>query len=305
MSIAYTVALCTHNHADRLTRTLADLPQIRSPEAAWEFLVIDNGSRDITPQLLAGHAWPAGWDVRVVREEKLGLSNARNRAIAEARGDYIIFLDDDETADPDWLCAYERLIRTTQADAFGGRIRVLFEEDFRPPWLSDELLGFLGELNRADAIVPLTERGTSFYGGNFGFRRVLAGQVGGFDAMLGRKGSDNTGGEEVDFYRRLLAAGCKVWWTPEAVIHHRIQAEKLNRSYFRDLHYRQGRMEAIRERGAGSRLPPAYLYGQLLRAVLAVLNDFSAGGRNATLRREMNVAYFLGRILGCALGPRG
>lgn len=304
MSVFFTVALCTHNHADRLTRTLADLPQISPPAAVWEFLIIDNGSRDATPALLASHTWPAGWDVRVVREEKLGLSNARNRAIAEARGEYIIFLDDDETADPDWLCAYERLIRATGADAFGGRIRVLFEEDFRPPWLSDELLGFLGELNRADAIVPLTDRGTSFYGGNFGFRRVLAGQVGGFDAMLGRKGGDNTGGEEVDFYRRLLAAGCKVWWTPEAVIHHRIQAEKLNRGYFRDLHYRQGRMEAIRERGAGSRLPPVYLYGQLLRAMLAVWRDFRAGGRNATLRREMNVAYFLGRILGWALGPR-
>lgn len=304
MSIAYTVALCTHNHADRLTRTLADLPQVRPPAAAWEFLVIDNGSRDATPQLLAGHAWPAGWNVRVVREEKLGLSNARNRAIAEAHGDYIIFMDDDETADPDWLCAFERLIESTGADAFGGRIRVLFEEDFRPPWLSDELLGFLGELNRAEAIVPLTERNTSFYGGNFGFRRLLVNQVGGFDAMLGRKGGDNTGGEEVDFYRRLLAAGCKVWWTPEAVIHHRIQAEKLNRRYFRDLHYRQGRMEAIRERGKGSRVPPIYFFGQLWRSLIAVGRDFSAGGRNATLRREMNVAYFLGRILGWAVGPR-
>ena len=81
--------------------------------------------------------------------------------------------------------------------------------------------------------------------------------------MLGRKGTDNTGGEEVDFYRRLLDAGFKVWWTPEAVIHHRIQAAKLDRRYFLDLHYRMGRMEAIRKRGTGSRLPPRYLFGQL------------------------------------------
>ena len=304
MSIFFTVALCTHNHSDRLQRTLAELPRIRPPDESWEFVVIDNGSRDATPQLLAAHAWPVGWDVRVVREEKLGLSNARNRAIAEARGEYIIFLDDDETADPDWLCAYERLIRATGADAVGGRIRVLFEEDFRPSWLSDELLGFLGELNRADAISPLTDHGTSFYGGNFGFRRTLAERLGGFDTMLGRNGSDNTGGEEVDFYRRLLAAGCKVWWTPEAVIHHRIQAEKLNRGYFRDLHYRQGRMEAIKGRGAGSRVPPAYLFSQLVRAMISVWREFSAGGCNATLRQEMNVAYFLGRIIGWALAPR-
>jgi len=304
MTLTYTVALCTHNHADRLERTLADLPRIHLPKAGWEFLVIDNGSRDATPELLAHHIWPSGWEVRVVREEKLGLSNARNRAIAEARGDYIIFVDDDETADPDWLCAFERLIETVQPDAFGGRIKVLFEDDIRPTWLSDELLGFLGELNRSDGIVPLAEQNTSFYGGNFGFRRVVCDTVGAFDAMLGRKGTDNTGGEEVDFYRRLLAAGFKVWWTPEAVIHHRIQAVKLNRRYFRDLHYRQGRMEATRLRGSASRLPPWYLYGQLLRACLAVWRDLRAGGRNATLRREMNVAYFVGYLLGWGFGPR-
>jgi glucosyl-dolichyl phosphate glucuronosyltransferase len=303
MSLAYSVALCTHNHANRLERTLADLAKLKQPQAPWEFLVIDNGCRDATPELLARHAWPANWQVRVVREERLGLSNARNRAITEAKGEYIIFMDDDETADPDWLCAYERLILDKQPDAFGGRIRVLFE-DMRPPWLTDELLGFLGELNRFETIAPLIEPGTSFYGGNFGARRSVCAIVGGFDSMLGRKGSDNTGGEEVDFYRRLLAAGFKVWWTPEAVIHHRIQAAKLERNYFLDLHYRMGRMEAIRKRGMGSRLPPPYLFGQILRALGAVWKDYRRSGRNATLRKEMNVAYFYGQIGGWAFGPR-
>ena len=303
MSIAYTVALCTHNHADRLVRTLADLALLKSPRQPWEFLVIDNGCRDETPKLLAHHAWPSGWEVRVVREEKLGLSNARNRAIAEARGEYVIFMDDDETADPDWLCAYERLINAHHPDAFGGRQVVLFE-DTRPPWLRDELLGFLGELNRSDRIMPLTDPYTPFYGGNFGFRKAVCERVGNFDAMLGRKGADNTGGEEVDFYRRLLDAGFSVWWTPEATIHHRIQAAKLERGYFHELHYRMGRMEAIRKRSMGSRLPPPYLFGQLTRAVGAVISLWRQSGRDATLRKEMNVAYFLGQIQGWAFGPR-
>jgi len=301
MTPAYTVALCTHNHADRLLRTLAELPGIRPPRAAWELLVIDNASRDGTPEILANNPWPAGWTVRVLREEKLGLSNARNRAIREARGEYVIFIDDDETADPDWLCAFERLIEAQAPDAFGGRIEVLFE-DPRPAWLRDELLGFLGQLNRHPAIAPLSEPGDSFYGGNFGFRKSVCERVGAFDADLGRKGTDNTGGEEVDFYRRLLAAGFKVWWTPEAVIHHRIQTAKLDRRYFIDLHYRQGRMEAVRRRGNRSRLPPRYLVGQMARAVLAVWQAFRAGGRDATLRREMNVAYFVGYINGWLFG---
>jgi glycosyltransferase involved in cell wall biosynthesis len=301
MSVAYTVALCTHNHADRLERTLADMATLRPPRRAWELLVIDNGCTDATPQLLQRHRWPDGWAVRVVREEKLGLSNARNRAVADALGEYLIFMDDDETPDPDWLCAYERLIDRHAPDAFGGRIRVLFEDD-RPAWLRDELLGFLGEVNRADEVVPLTGPHTSFYGGNFGFRRDVCERVGLFDSALGRKGTVNIGGEEVDFYHRLLEAGLRVWWTPEAVIGHRIQAAKLNRRYFYDLHFRMGRVEAVRTRSGGPQLPPRYLFGQLLRAMRAALQQRVREGGYATVRREMNVAYFVGQINGWASG---
>jgi len=301
MSIAYTVALCTHDHADRLVRTLADLRSLRAPAASWELLFVDNACSDATLSMLEREAWPPEWRVRVVREERLGLSNARNCALREAQGDYVIFVDDDETPDPDWLRAFETLIRDHAPDAFGGRIEVLFEGD-RPAWLSDELLGFLGQLNRADTVVSLTDPGTSFHGGNFGLRRKLCETVGLFDPDLGRKGADNTGGEEIDFYRRLLAGGCKVWWTPDAVIFHRIQADKLKRSYFLDLHYRQGRMEAIRRRGSASRVPPKYLIPQLWRALQALLVQWSARGRNATVRKEMNVAYFLGYLSGWAFG---
>lgn len=303
MSSAYTVALCTHNHARRLTRTLDDLRALQAPRAPWELLIVDNGCTDATASLLSRQQWPDGWRVRVVHESKLGLSNARNCAIREARGEFLIFIDDDETPDPGWLCAYEQLIEAKKPDAFGGRIDVLFEGD-RPAWLRDDLLGFLGQLNRADEVVTLTGQGTSFHGGNFGFRKSVCDRIGDFDALLGRKGTDNTGGEEVDFYRRLLGAGHSVWWTPHAVIHHRIEVEKLNRRYFLDLHYRQGRMEGLRRRGAGSRVPPRYLIPQLGRAVMAVGRQWAAEGRNSTVRKEMNIAYFAGYIYGWAFGQR-
>jgi len=301
MSIAYTVALCTHNHADRLVRTLADLRALRMPEMSWELLFIDNACSDATPGMLASQTWPPGWQVRVIREEELGLSNARNCAVREARGEYIIFIDDDETPDPGWLRAFESLVREHAPDAFGGRIEVLFEGR-RPPWLAEELLGFLGQLNRADTTVPLTKPDTSFHGGNFGFRRTVCEAVGAFDAALGRRGTDNTGGEEVDFYRRLLRGGFKVWWTPEAVIFHRIESAKLKRGYFLDLHYRQGRIEAIKRRGSGSRIPPRYVLGQLGRAMAGFLQQWRTTGRDTTVRKEMNVAYFVGHIAGWAFG---
>ncbi len=174
-NVAITLALCTHNHADRLGRTLDDLASLQHPECAWELLVIDNGSTDATSSLLAETGWrPPGVPVRVVGEDRLGLSNARNRALQEMAGEYIVFMDDDETPGPGWLRAYHEAIAAYRPDAIGGRIEVLFEGE-RPSWLGDELLGFLGQLDHGEARW-LADRSTTIFGGNFGVqaRRVRA-----------------------------------------------------------------------------------------------------------------------------------
>ena len=300
-----TVALCTHNHAERLARTLNALAQLVPPGCPWELLIVDNASTDGTGHLVAASDWrtPA-MSVRVVRERKLGLSNARNRAIQEATGEYIVFMDDDETPDPHWLGAYERIILAERPDALGGRIEVMFEDGEHPAWLQDDLLGFLGQLRHGDTARRLTAPDTPIFGGNFVFRKDIFERIGAFDIGLGRKGSANTGGEDTEIYRRMIAFGCNVWWVPDAVIHHRIQVAKLRRRYFLDLHFRQGRTEGMRKRGAGSRIPPVYLLPQLWRATRGALSERFRLGRNASLRREMNVAYFLGYIFGWAFGDR-
>ena len=300
-----TVAICTHNHRQRLERTLRGLTQLVPPACPWELLIVDNASTDGTLQLASASDWrtPA-MNVRVVREEKLGVANARNRAIQEATAEYIVFMDDDETPDPHWLNTYERVILAERPDALGGGIEVMFEDAWRPAWLQDELLGFLGQLAHGSAAHRLVAPDTPIFTGNSAYRKEIFARIGGFDAGLGRKGSANTGGEDTEIYRRMIDSGCKVWWVPDAVIHHRIQAGKLRRSYFLDLHFRQGRIEGARKRGAASRFPPAYLLPQLGRAIKSALSERFRRGGNASLRKEMNVAYFLGYILGWASASR-
>lgn len=293
-----TLALCTHNHADRLPCTLEALHLLKIPSNSWEIVVVDNASSDETPQLLTKTDWhPKDVSVRIVREEKLGLSHARNCAIREARGDYIVFIDDDETPDPSWLSAYERAINAYAPDALGGRIEVMFEHGERVAWLQDELLGFLGRLNHGEGRW-LSEPATPIYGGNFAFRRSVFSEIGGFDTELGRKGTANIGGEDTEIYRRLLKGGYKVRWVPEAVIYHRIQVDKLKRGYFLGLHYRQGWMEGARKREKAVRLPPIYLLSQLMRAVKRALAQRLRQGKDFSLRLEMNAVYFLGFLLG-------
>lgn len=95
------VILCTHNpRQDYLDRTLAALQAQDLPREQWEFLIIDNRSAEP----LAGRldlSWHAGG--RIVREDKLGLTPARLRGIAEARGALLVFVDDDNVLDGDYL----------------------------------------------------------------------------------------------------------------------------------------------------------------------------------------------------------
>lgn len=297
--IEYSVILCTHNHAARLKTTLLSLNDLQQPESNWELLIINNASTDETGQILRNSDWkPAEVPVRIINEPKLGLSNARNRGISESTGRYLIFLDDDETPHPNWLIEYERGIRTWDPDALGGRIEVLFEQGDRPAWLQDELLGFIGQLSHGPEEKRLTERGTPIFGGNFGFRKTVFDAIGKFDEGLGRMGEVNSGGEDTEIYRRMIEAGLVVRWLPDAVIYHRIQASKLKKSYFLDLHFRQGRMEGYRKRGRQSRIPPLYLIPQFGRAVSAALSQRFRFGRDFSLRKEMNVAYFAGYITG-------
>src|SRR5215207_383576 len=92
--IKVTIAIPTYNRADFLRQTLAGIATQQFPREHFEVLVIDNNSRDHTRAVVAefatGHPAP-----RYIRETAQGLDHARNRAILEARGDVILFGDDD------------------------------------------------------------------------------------------------------------------------------------------------------------------------------------------------------------------
>lgn len=95
------VILCTHNpRQDYLDQTLTALRAQDLPREQWELLIIDNRSADP----LAGRL-DLGWHpgARIVREDQLGLTPARLRGIAEAKGDLLVFVDDDNVLDSDYL----------------------------------------------------------------------------------------------------------------------------------------------------------------------------------------------------------
>ena len=137
-----TVAICTLNRAESLRRTLDSVAATRvADELAWELIVVNNNSTDHTDAVIAEYR--GRLPLRRELEPLQGHSNARNRAIVAARGEYIVWTDDDVIVGARWLAAYaEAFRRWPDGVVFGGRIIPRYE----PPvvkWIaqSERVLG--------------------------------------------------------------------------------------------------------------------------------------------------------------------
>ncbi len=115
---ALSVILCTHNpRRDFLSRTLSALQGQTLPVSAWELLVVDNASQPPVADLADLRWHPAA---RVLLESELGLTPARLRGIAEARGELLVFVDDDNLLAPDYLeCALAQVERHPRIAVWG------------------------------------------------------------------------------------------------------------------------------------------------------------------------------------------
>ena len=216
-----TVAICTRNRAGFLEQAVRSvLPQITDDT---EVLIVDNASTDETPKMAAQLA-ATNPRVTICRENELGLSAARNMALARARGQYVIFLDDDAVAEPGWLAAYRGLLGKALSGniaAAGGAVCPRYETAL-PVWLDPRA----HKLEGSESPHAFDGPGGP-WGCNFALHRARAIEAGGFDPAYGRKGRSMAAHEETDLFQRLNRAGYEVWWLPEARIRHWVAKERL------------------------------------------------------------------------------
>lgn len=126
------VITCSHNpRADYLTQVIAALQSQTLARQDWEYLLIDNASVDpLAPRV--DLSWQP--NARHVREEKLGLTHARLRGISEARGAILVFVDDDNVLDADYLRQVVEVgSKHPTIGAWGGQRLPQFEQE-PPAW---------------------------------------------------------------------------------------------------------------------------------------------------------------------------
>lgn len=182
--------------------------------------------------------------IKIVESNGFGLSNARNTGIECAKGDIIVFIDDDAWADKRWL---ENMLRNYDGDkvwGVGGKVVPVFDGE-RPKWLPKEL----------DWIVGCTYKGMpegkaevrNPIGANMSFRKEAFEVAGLFRTEVGRYGKKLLGSEEAEFSMRLkkVKPDIKILYDPEAIVYHRVPKNRTKFRYMLRRAYYEGYSKAI------------------------------------------------------------
>lgn len=216
------VVICTLNNSNSLKITANQILQneVDVPKD-FELLIIDNNSTDDTASVI--EQLPISRiDIRAIKEEKTGISYARNRAINEAKGTHIIFTDDDAEIPINWLRNYQLIIDSKMPDAIFGRVIPIWRHA-KPWWYDEYFSGFFAHLDYGDKNFFITNKKTPFFTKNCCINVSKVKDIGGFDIQLGRKGDSLAGGEDTLLFNQLIDSGASVYYSCEVDVGHRLK----------------------------------------------------------------------------------
>jgi O-antigen biosynthesis protein len=190
-----------------------------------EVIVVDNRPEAAAVSVVLAEHFADDARVKYVQEIRAGLSYARNKGLALAKGEFVVFTDDDVVVDGAWVRAIASAFTPGVSCVTGlimplaidTPIQALFEQ-FAGFGKGLEHRSFQMADNHDDPLFPYAA-GTFGSGANTALRRSVALRLGGFDVKLGA-GTAACGGEDLDMYIKLLLAGEKIVYSPAAVLFH-------------------------------------------------------------------------------------
>ncbi|MDA8098005.1 MAG: glycosyltransferase family 2 protein [Nitrospiraceae bacterium] len=215
------VCICTFRRPDLLARLLERLRDQRSDGAfTYSLVVVDNDRTESARPVVEGFSASSVVPVRYCVEPEQNIALARNKALENARGDFIACIDDDEVPERDWLFQLFTTANRYHADGVLGPVRPYFEH--RPPdWVMKGAF-----FSRPDHATGRKLGWTETRSGNVLFNgEMVRDPANRFRAEFG------TGSEDTDFFRRMTQQGRVFVWCNEAPVHELVSPSRCTRSY--------------------------------------------------------------------------
>lgn len=210
-SVPVSVVMPTYNRLPTLKRVLSALNQQNYPAVRFEVVVVSDGSTDGTNEYLQDVE--TSLNLRPVIQQNAGPAAARNRGVQEAKGDLIVFLDDDVVPAPKFIEAhvFAHNVHPKEEIVIIGPMLTPADFSLSPwvQWMQDRLF----EQYQSMAMGEWEATARQFYTGNASLSRSLFLKHNGFDESLLRA-------EDVELAFRLANNGVKFRFCQEAAGYH-------------------------------------------------------------------------------------
>lgn len=207
----YSIIIAVYNRLEEVKELLGSAEKMEGDRALFEFLFVDDGSKDGFREFIEQYHSESGLQVRAVYQQNQGPGAARNHGMREAHGDYFIFVDSDCMFPPHWLSEIEKAQNAHHYDAFGG-------PDTCHPSFSPLLKAI--NYSMTSFIGTGGTRGNKKHVGRFyprSFNMGISRKV--YETIGGMGGLRH--GQDMDYSMRIYNAGFKVGLIPDAYVFHK------------------------------------------------------------------------------------
>ncbi len=220
------IVIATRERAEQLAICLRTIATLDYP--CYEIIVVDNAPKTNATEDVIKRDFGDLHNLRYVREDQPGLSIARNRGLAEAKGEIVAITDDDVRVDSRWLRALVRVFDSTDnVGCVTGLIMPSELESASQVWF-EQYGGYSRGFRRRiydlkqnrphDFLFPYSA-GKFGSGCNMAFKTDVLQKLGGFDPAMGA-GSLSTGGEDLAIFFSVITSNYRLVYEPEAIVYH-------------------------------------------------------------------------------------
>jgi succinoglycan biosynthesis protein ExoM len=215
------VCVCTFRRQSYLSNLLEALKKQNADDSfSLEIVVVDNDYAESAKEVVMASAEKSRIPIHYFAEPVQNIALARNRAFKEALGDFMVFIDDDELPSTSWLSQLLKAYREFNADGVLGPVIPKYEVT-PPKWV---VRGRFFER-------PTHDTGTFLHWSNTRTGNVLLGRQIFADTKNRFRPEFGIGGEDRDFFRRMIDKGFRFVWCTEAFVYEVVPANRWSRVF--------------------------------------------------------------------------